>query len=588
LDFPSELPYNQPFFEELDLDELGKVRFPGTTSTRMDTLLIGLSPVISEAGHLTHLAISNRPEVIEIHNWEDIVTALCDEDGKYIAHLAYDEELLEAIIKHLPYEILEELAEKRSSYFNGTQIWYSPNHKVTLLNTKGEAKIQILRNWSKRLTFYQACKRAQVTYDANNHLSIAQATRSLGKEIQKRLEIFLNHKVQDLSTPGILTREVFARDTRTVDVTKIPVEALKLAYECLHAPWIEMMAQGYFKDTYDYDIDSAYPNEVAKLIACDSRVGEWVHRDEYVEGAEYGFCRALITVVPALGGVSPIRFRKPTGRLFSPFGSWVGFITKDEIDYIDRSKLGKVDIIEGWWFVPRLRVHPFLRSVNRLLEMRDASKKNDPVLAAIMKSISVRVNGHFLQKYQTLDTIISPVTGREIPEFVAGPLFNPVYACTVMTRTKIKLAEISRIVQARKGQVLAVTVDGLVSSVSIGREAGRKLVTRSPAVIASPLIMHLENRSTTTNILAKLWKHPESRTYQLGQRRRITLPEAARANRYDLVGQYEMAPATLTVGSDISRIWMDIPFRGKELLDRSYYSKQPGIEYVMMGDRNGG
>jgi hypothetical protein len=280
---------------------------------------------------------------------------------------------------------------------------------------------------------------------------------------------------------------------------------------------------------------------------------------------------AIITVRQTQ--VSPVRFRKKTGRLFGPYGTWVGYITKDEIDYLKRWKLGKVEVLYGWWFIAHTRVHPFMRSVQRMLEIRESARSKDPVMSALMKSLAVRVNGQFLQKYES-------VTG----EYIVGAMFNPVYACTVMTRTKLKLAEMARQVRVYGGRVLAITVDGLVATRALDREKGRKLVVTSPAVIAAPLIMHLENRHSRTRILNEIWKDPTKRVYDLGEPTRISLREAYQMGRLDRLGELVKNPVRMKVGNDVSRIWSSVPIRGGDLLDKAYVSKQPPIDYVVMGE----
>jgi hypothetical protein len=624
-----ELPYNNPFFEEIDLGQLGKIR-EGTPAPA--AFLVGLYPLLQDDGYTNVLFLSHNikiqfregekagvstgigaeagtgvkegvsggaskgvsegvsvsSNVIGIQSWADVVESLCSDIGKYFTYVTYDPAALDSLLKYLTIEELKALQEDGHLYSRGAKIWYTPGHKLTLLRGDGsEARIQVIGTWSRRLTMEDAFKRAGLpNWSSKEPATIANNIHKLGAEIKVRTEVFLNKSWGDISTPGVLTKHVLSHDLKKVDISYIPKGALELAYKCLHAPWIEMIAQGFFPQTYDYDIDSAYPNEIAKLIICDEGVGKWINKDAYVMGAAYGFCKAVISMNPIPGGVSPIRFRKTSGKLFSPFGTWIGYITKPEIDFILKYNLGDLEILDGWWFVPAERIHPFHRTVERLLDLRRQAKGQDPIMSAMMKSVAARMNGYFLQKYETLDLWESPVTGQLTSKWVAGGMFNPIYACEVMTQTKIKLAEIAMTVHAKQGQVLALTVDGLVSSIGLKREKGTKLVVQSPAVIVAPLIMHLEDKASRVNILRELWNEPSQKVYQIGDERRVTLLESLKANRIDLLASKLKERVRIRVGSDVTRVWTDLPTHGSDLLSHRYISAQPPIEYVMLGTKS--
>ncbi len=580
---PHDTAYNKPPFQDLDLSKLGKIR-EGTPKPIAFT--VGLHSILTSEGYTTQIALSHSGELHQINEWNDVVEILCHDWGQHFLYVVYEGWAIDSFLKFLPISALLTLYNTNHLYYDNTQIWYTPGHKLTLLREGREARIQVIGNWSKRLTMRDACRRAGHRFDLEDPLSVAHALKGLGDALLKRAREFLGKQWGDISTPSVLTKQTLSRDLRKVDISQIPTEVLEMAYGCLHAPWIEMLAQGYFPDVYDYDLNSAYPNEIAKLIICDERAGKWVKSSQYVKGhigedvVEYGFAQCVIDLKPAPGEVSPIRYRKSTGQLFSPYGTWVANLTKGEIDFIVKHDLGTVDILGGWWFLPTERVHPFLTTVGRLLELRKESK--DPVLKAMMKSVAARMNGHFLQKLEV------PIFGDDIrirkSSWIAGPMFNPVYACEVMTQTKLRLAEMSLRAVRQGGKVLAVTVDGLVTDVDLGSGGtDSKLEARSPAVIVAPLVIHMENKDSRYNILRELWNDPGLGKYQFGEARRVHLKEALILGRPELTAKLETTPVNIRVGSDITRIWPELPTRGEHLLERSYYGKQPPIEWCTIG-----
>ena len=574
-DLPHDTAYNNPFFEELKLHKLGRIHV-GTPKPIAFT--VGLHPVLTPEGDITHLALSHNSSIQPIFSFSDIVEILCHEYGTHFLYVVYEAWAIDSLLKFLPLKALTHLYEKGHLYFEGVQIWYTPGRKLTLVSEGKEARIHVIGTWSKRLNLRKACRRAGFRYADGDLLGMAAALKGLGDALLERVREFLGRAWGDLSTPSVLTKQALSQDLKKVDIKGIPEGALQMSYSCLHAPWIEIMAQGFFPKVYDYDLNSAYPSEIAKLIICDERAGEWIQSSEYVEGAKYGFAECIVTMRAGPGEVSPIRFRRGTGQLFSPFGMWVAYLTKGEIDFISKWKLGYVDILTGWWFVPSEEVHPFVRTVERLVELRRTSR--DPVLKAMMKSVAVRMNGHFLQKLE----VLSFEGGKS--DWVAGPMFSPVYACEVMTQTKLKLAEMGMEATRRGGKVLAVSVDGLVTTVGLGKKKDRKLEAKSPAIIAAPLIMHLEDREGRYNLLKALWDDPNREHYKLGEDKRIEMREALLLGRPELIGKLEDSPIRIRVGADISRIWTDIPTRGEHLLTKRYYGKQPPIEYCLLNSQS--
>jgi len=121
---------------------------------------------------------------------------------------------------------------------------------------------------------------------------------------------------------------------------------------------------------YDYDIVSAFPSVARDLV--DIRCLEWVHvkkvddkyilldknddpidtpldiANGYVKESVYGYVRCEVTIYDWVM-VSPILKEDEDGRLISPVGMWETYLTKGELDFIDKWKIGEYKILEGWW-----------------------------------------------------------------------------------------------------------------------------------------------------------------------------------------------------------------------------------------------
>ena len=98
--------------------------------------------------------------------------------------------------------------------------------------------------------------------------------------------------------------------------------------------------------TYDYDIVSAFPSVARDLI--DIRQLEWIESNEYQPEAVYGYTKCEVTIYDWVM-VSPIIKEDEDGRLISPTGTWETYLTKGELDFIDKWKIGGYKILEGYW-----------------------------------------------------------------------------------------------------------------------------------------------------------------------------------------------------------------------------------------------
>lgn len=102
---------------------------------------------------------------------------------------------------------------------------------------------------------------------------------------------------------------------------------------------------------YDYDIVSAFPSVARDLI--DIRQLKWLESSEYQSEAIYGYVKCEVTIYDWVM-VSPILKEDEDGRLISPTGTWSpAYLTKSELDFIDKWKIGEYKIIEGYWAIAK-------------------------------------------------------------------------------------------------------------------------------------------------------------------------------------------------------------------------------------------
>lgn len=101
---------------------------------------------------------------------------------------------------------------------------------------------------------------------------------------------------------------------------------------------------------YDYDLVSSFPSVARDLV--DIRYCDWVKSNEYQPEAIYGYVKCEVTIYDWVM-VSPIIYTDENGDSSTPTGTWETYLTKGELDFIDKWKIGEYKILEGWWAIPK-------------------------------------------------------------------------------------------------------------------------------------------------------------------------------------------------------------------------------------------
>lgn len=172
---------------------------------------------------------------------------------------------------------------------------------------------------------------------------------------------------------------------------------------------------------YVYDLISAFPNVAKDMV--DTRDCWWHHTKEYQENAIYGYARCLMTIYDWVM-VSPI-IREIEGEgLDSPVGTWEGYFTKGELDFVTKWGIGEYEILEAYWARPRYRRElrqPLKEPMETLLSYKEMSG----LQSLLAKRASTGVYGKFGEEWED--------------EF--GPYFFPPWFAEISTQPKLEVAE---------------------------------------------------------------------------------------------------------------------------------------------------
>jgi len=192
---------------------------------------------------------------------------------------------------------------------------------------------------------------------------------------------------------------------------------------------------------YDYDIVASFPSIARDLI--DIRHCDWVKSVSYCSDACYGYCKCKVAIRSDVE-VSPIIYQAEDGTLSTPTGKWETYLTKGEIDFIHKWKIGSVLILDGWWAIPKHKTNkPLEHTMNRLLAYKDS---DDELVRRLAKRMSVGVYGKFGEEHKE--------------EF--GKHFCPCWFAEISTQVRIQVAEF---IYKHKLQesLIHVSVDGVLA-----------------------------------------------------------------------------------------------------------------------------
>jgi len=270
---------------------------------------------------------------------------------------------------------------------------------------------------------------------------------------------------------------------------------MKYAYRSYAGGWIEIQKRGHFENLYKYDINSAYPYVMGKLI--DPTLGGWRYSQEWLQGSDYAFVKVLVNIDPEASkgsyqepfrrdkvDLSPISYlltHKGTQLRYYPVGEWTTYLSKNEYlfirDILGARGLGTVDIIDGWFFFadpfcPR----PLKKRINLLYELKSELKgaqKYDSKLAIEYNQVKLLLNslyGKFIQR-----TEIKKLDDNDkiyIDHYKTGNFFNPIWAAIITSECRLMIA---KALLNKESSCAAITTDGILTTEPLDLKIGKEL-----------------------------------------------------------------------------------------------------------------
>jgi hypothetical protein len=225
-------------------------------------------------------------------------------------------------------------------------------------------------------------------------------------------------------------------------------EALAFACDSYEGGKFEVTTRGAFKQGYEYDLTSAYPYEIARLV--DISHARISYGKKYEKDAVYGFVRCRIE--NPNGTPLPCGIMRNNVRMY-PAGTYYLTITKEEYEYLCSLNI-HADILGGVWFFVRRKRYPYRKTVMGLFDIKSMYKGKDKMLYNVSK---YAMNGFYGKHVQCIE--------QPNGKIAVGAGWNPIYGSVITANTRIKVTKMQNLL---KGDCLAVHTDSVISTRLLG------------------------------------------------------------------------------------------------------------------------
>jgi len=245
--------------------------------------------------------------------------------------------------------------------------------------------------------------------------------------------------------------------------------AEKWAKWAYHGGRIECLKCGFFRKAYFYDIHSAYPSEIAKLIKPD---GKWVTSlKELRDDAVYAFVDCRIHIPNFMhAGIIPMRRR--SSLICYPVGHFRKIVTMEEFKYLrEKCYVERIyGIVQHCWAHGRKPFH----EIERLYKWRQA----EPAVDYAIKTILNALYGKLAQvQKQLIATSIVDTHSQFFDKrlWITQKKWKRqtsfVYAATVTANIRMRLIK-----EISPGKVIFYSTDGVMTTEPIpGLKLGKGL-----------------------------------------------------------------------------------------------------------------
>ena len=269
----------------------------------------------------------------------------------------------------------------------------------------------------------------------------------------------MNLYPRKLISTGYISAQHFIRihDSNIRDLYDRFPELIEFAFKSYAGGKFEVYKRGFSDCLYEYDINSAYPEEIANLYDltnCRVEVS-----NEYQAQADYGFMYAEIFVTCEY---SPVPY-KVKGLNIYPQGKFKQYINKKTYEYLIKQGC-EVKILLGYWIYTNKK-QPYKKEVMRLYRLKSQYKHKDELKYLLIKILLNSLYGKF--------AAITPMWRDKDNRihYMAGQLFNPIYASVITEGTRLKVCDACD----KYDSIVAVHTDSVISTKELPLKLSKRI-----------------------------------------------------------------------------------------------------------------
>lgn len=514
-----------------------------------------------------------------------------------VYNLKYDEG---ALIQFLPYSKLIQLKNYGKVIYGKWKITLISGKCLTISRNKHAITIYDVHNFLQGSLDHNAkiylgkqkidieTKRFTVKYVRNNWDKIgeycvydAKLTQELADYIIKAFES-IGIYPQKLYSTAYVSFQYYKSITTYPTVKKLWDDhriVLDYAMRSYNGGKFEVIRKGcdYY---YEYDINSAYPYEIANLIDITGCKVKW--NKKYEHEATYGFINCYLNI--PFNVYSPLAFKYKSVCIY-PVGDFQKVLTKQEYDYLKTVNC-KIDIIDAVWIFCISNYKPFYDAVYKLCELKNKYKKEgNKAKYYVVKILNNSLYGKMVQLIDKGNF------------FQAGNSWNPVYASIITANTRIKISKI----QQQYKSVIAVHTDSVISTKELPITGKNRLgdfeyVTEGKGVVLGCGIYQIGTKNRVRGFyLNKDDKSPyykdllslidiDSDILKISQLYAVTWRKVIAYNwDKSQINRFSTDPKHIHIRFDKKRVWMRDYNKFNEVLTRYVYS----VPYIFTHNRPG-
>ena len=312
---------------------------------------------------------------------------------------------------------------------------------------------------------------------------------------------------------------------------------------------------------YEYDIVSAYPNEIKELV--DISHARIIYSKQYRKNAVYGFLHVKAQIPNDI--YSPLAIKRGALSVY-PVGLVDTWCTKEEYEYLLRQNID-VEILEAAWLHIDRRTKPFKDEIERLVLLKQQYKGENTQL-----------------EYHTVKILLNSLYGKMVqlinarPFWRASSCWNPIYAAVITANVRIRISEMQQLYDS----VVAVHTDSVISTAPLPLElskslGGWMLEDQGDGVIIGSGVYQIADKvrfrgfGRDMNLMELCTRH--RKTVDIPTVRAVTWRECA-FHKWEKIriNRFEDTPKKLRCDFDCKRLWLGDYKRFDEILKRNVQS----------------